>query len=67
MGRKLTVLETEIVKWFRPEDRLTPLENIQAHFSHCSKAEVKTALDSLCEKGILYGGEQFIFDLYGLA
>ena len=64
---KLVGLEAEIVSWFQSDDQLRPLRDIQAHFSHKSKAEVKAALDSLCEKGILYGGENIIGNMYGLA
>lgn len=64
---KVTPLESEIVKWFRSHDKLIPLEDIQAHFSDSSKAEVKAALDNLCAKGILYGGEKFILDMYALS
>ena len=64
---KLTGLEAEIVEWFQADDQLRPLRDIQAHFAHRSKSEVKNALDSLCEKGILYGGENIIGNMYGLA
>jgi hypothetical protein len=64
--KKVTLLEAEIVKWFRSENKLIPLVDIQAHFSDSSKEEVKAALDRLCEKGILYGGEKFILDMYAL-
>lgn len=64
---KVTPLESEIVKWFRSHDKLIPLEDIQAHFSDSSKAEVKAALDNLCAKGILYGGEKLILDMYALS
>ena len=63
---KLVGLEAEIVSWFQSDDQLHPLKNIQAHFSNKSKTEVKAALDSLCEKGILYGGENIIDDMSGL-
>lgn len=64
---KLTGLEAEIVEWFQADDQLRPLREIQAHFSHKTKTEVKAALDNLCEKGILYGGENIIGNMYGLA
>ena len=63
---KLSGLEAEIVEWFRTDDQLRPLADIQAHFPGRSKAEVKTALDSLCSKGLIYGGEH-ILNMYGLA
>ncbi len=63
---KVTPLEAEIVKWFQTHDKLVPLLDIRIHFSDSSKEEVKAALDNLCAKGILYGGEEFILDMYAL-
>lgn len=63
---KLTGFEAEIVRWFQSCDTLIPLKEIQSHFSHKSKSAVKAALDSLCKKNILFGGENIINDLYGL-
>ena len=51
---RLTGLESEIVEWFRANDELKKLKDIQSHFSGKSKTEIQTALDSLCEKEILY-------------
>lgn len=62
---RLTGLEAEIVQWFREDDTLHSLDDIQSHFYGCSKVEVKRALDSLCDKGVLYGGENMM-GLYGL-
>lgn len=64
---KLTGLEAEITKWFKSDDQLRPLNDIVAHFPDKSKAEVKSACDSLCEKGVLYGGDNIIGSMYGLA
>ena len=64
---RLTGLEAEIVSWFQEDDTLHPLKDIQAHFSSKSKAEVQKALDSLVDKGILYGGANIIGNMYGLA
>ena len=64
---KLTGLEAEIVTWFREDDQLKPLKDILARFSDHPASEVQAALDSLCEKGVLYGGEKFILNLYGLS
>lgn len=62
-----TQLEAEIVAWFRSDDQLHPLAEIQEKFSHVPEAELQEALDSLCQLGILYGGKTMILDLYGLA
>lgn len=64
---KLTGLEAEIVEWFQSDDQLRPLREIQAHFPRYPRQEVKAALDCLCQKGILYGGENFVGNMYGLA
>ena len=64
---KLDGLEAEIYKWFKLEDKLRPLDEIVAHFPNYSKSEIKSALDSLCVKGIFYGGEKIIGCAYGLA
>lgn len=61
----LTGLEAEIVRWFGQEDQLRSVNDIHAHFSHKSKTEVDAALESLCEKNILYGGENMM-NMYGL-
>lgn len=63
----LTGLESEIVEWFRKEDTLHPFKEIQTHFSKKSKAEIKKALDNLSEKGVIYGGENIVGNMYGLA
>ena len=64
---KLTKLESDIVDWFRSDDQLRPLDDIVAHFPGRLRSEIKEALDSLCDKGILYGGENIVFNMYGLA
>ena len=48
-------LETQIVALFYCDRQLIPLAKIEERFSHIPKTEVKTTLDSLCAKGILYG------------
>lgn len=63
---QVTQLQADIVKWFRSDDTLHPLVEIQEKFSHVSEAELREALDSLCALGVLYGGETMIMDLYGL-
>ena len=52
---KLVGLEADIVEWFESDDQLRPLKDIVAHFPGKSESEVKSALDSLCDKEILYG------------
>ncbi len=64
---RLTGFEAEIVSWFKQNDTLHPLDEIQAHFYTKSKNEVKKTLDSLVDKGILYGGDNIIYCMYGLA
>lgn len=59
-------LEEEITDWFAQEDRLIPLNEIKAHFSGRTGTEVQSALDSLVQKDVLYGGENMIMNMYGL-
>ena len=63
---QLTDLEAEIVHWFQEEDTGYPLKNIQAHFSDRSKKEVQKALDGLVDKGIIWGGDNIIENMYFL-
>ncbi len=63
----LTDLEAEIVSWFREDDTLHSLKEIQAHFSSKSKIEVQKALDNLVDRGILYGGANIAGNMYALA
>lgn len=60
-------LEAEIAAWFRADDQMRPLKKIVEKFPGHSEEEIKKACDSLCEKGILYGGDNFIGCMYGLA
>ncbi len=64
---RLTGLEAEIVSWFKEDDTLHPLKEIQSHFAGKSNSEIQQALDSLVDKGILYGGANIINNMYGLA
>lgn len=64
---RLTGLEADIVKWFQSDDQLRPLNDIVAHFPDKSRSEVQKALDSLVDKGVLYGGANIIGHMYGLA
>ena len=64
---RLTGLEADIVKWFQSDDQARPLNDIVAHFSGKSRGEVQKALDSLVDKGVLYGGSNIIGHIYGLA
>lgn len=63
---RLTGQEAEIVEWFKSDDQLRSLADIQKRFPNKSRAELKRTLDGLCQKGILYGGDQFIGCMYGL-
>ena len=63
---RLEGLEAEIVRWFKSDDTLRPLKEIVEHFSDYSENDVKEALDSLCDKGIMYGGEDIVGCMYGL-
>lgn len=65
-SNKANSLAEEIVAWFKSDDQLRPLADIQAHFSTHSKAEVKKTLDILCNEDVLYGGENMIGNMYGL-
>lgn len=65
-SNKANSLAEEIVTWFKSDDQLRPLADIQAHFSTHSKAEVKKTLDMLCNEDVIYGGENMIGDMYGL-
>lgn len=58
--------EGELLQIFIEEDTMIPLSDIQARFPHKTKSEVKAALDGLCEKGVMLGGDNFINCLYGL-
>lgn len=60
-------LEANIVQWFREKDTLISEKDILAHFSDYSEKEVKAALGSLLEQGVLFGGPGVVVnDLYGL-
>ena len=63
---RLKGLEAEIVKWFRDEDRLIAFDEICDHFPDRSRDEVRGALDSLVDRGLMIDGRANMFDLYGL-
>lgn len=63
---RLTGQESEIVEWFKSDDQLRPLADIQKRFPNKSRTELKNVLDGLCQKGILYGGDRFVGCMYGL-
>lgn len=63
---RLTDFEAEIVEWFQEEDTLIPLKDIVAHFPGKTKTEVQKALDSLVDKGVMYGGANIVGNMYGL-
>ena len=63
---KLTDLESKILKWFREDGDTHTLKDAQKKFSFKSGSEVQHALDSLCDKGILYGGANMIGHTYFL-
>lgn len=63
---RLTGIEAEIVCWFREKNEMYALEDIKKHFYDCPPTEVQRALDRLVEKGIIYGGANFIGNMYGL-
>ena len=64
---RLTGIEAEIVCWFREKNEMYALEDIKKHFYDCPPSEVQRALDRLVEKGIIYGGANFIGNMYGLS
>lgn len=59
-------LESKILEYIKP-DTGYPFNKICKKFKEYSEEELKDALDNLCEKGILYGGEQFFDCTYFLA
>lgn len=63
---QLSGLEAEIVKLLEADDSLMSLNNILKHFSGRSKSDVQAALDSLCEKGVLYCVNSMVGNMYGL-
>lgn len=63
---RLTGIEAEMVCWFRENNEMYNLQTIKKHFSDCPPSEVQRALDRLVEKGVVYGGANFIDNLYGL-
>ena len=65
-GVRLTGFEAEIVQWFQERGKLIPLREIVAHFPDKTKSEVQKAMDSLFEKGVVYGGAGIVGNLYGL-
>lgn len=64
---RLTGIEAEIVCWFREKNEMYALEDIKKYFYDCPPSEVQRALDRLVEKGIIYGGANFIGNMYGLS
>lgn len=63
----LSGLEGEIVRWYKEDDKLRPLNEIQEHFSNRSIDEVQAALDSLVEKDILMCAETIVGKMYGFS
>ncbi len=63
----LSGLEGEIVRWYKEDDKLRPLNEIQEHFSSRSDDEVQAALDSLVEKDILMCAETIVGKMYGFS
>lgn len=68
---ELTGFEAEIVQWLQSNDELeppciAPLKKFVEHFPGKTKAEVKKTLDGLCDKGILWGGDDYVACMYGL-
>lgn len=63
---QLTGLEAEIAHKLKQEDDLYRLRDIQARFPNRSGSEVEGALDSLCQKGVLYCVDTAVGNMYGL-
>lgn len=63
---RLVGLEAEIYNLFKSKNKMISLNEVATHFPDKSKTEIKTALDSLCDKAILFGGENFAGCRYGL-
>ena len=59
-------LQMKIIKWLKTDNMMYPLADIQKHFSSESPTAVKNAMQDLEKKGIVYGGERFINNMYGL-
>ena len=66
-GVLLEGLEADIVNWFEEDDTLHSLKEIKAHFPNSSEDEIMEALDSLSDKGVIYGGANIVGNMYGLA
>lgn len=62
----LTKLEYDIISWFQCENEPHPLKDIQKKFSSNSAAVVKNAMEHLRDLGLVFGGENFIMDIYFL-
>lgn len=63
---RLTGLEAEIVCWLREEDEMYTMQDIKENFSEYPPSEVQRAVNKLVRKDILYGGANFIGNMYGL-
>ena len=62
----LTGINAKIVEWFRSHDELRTARDVCSHFKNTPAAEVKRALDYLCDKGVFYNIDTVAGKMYGL-
>ncbi len=63
---RLTSLEKRIYEVFKRDDSLSTVDDVCGKVRGESEYRVKSALDTLCEKGILYKATTAVGDMYGL-
>lgn len=59
-------LEAEIYRWFKTNNELKQIDDIYDYFSFYSSYEVKSALNRLCNKDVLYNVDTYVGNMYGL-
>ena len=62
----LTSLEKRIINAFKRDNSLATIDDVCGRFSGVSRMNIKDALNTLCEKEILYKAETAVGDMYGL-
>lgn len=61
---KLAGLEEEILDWFKKDDQVRTIDDIVAHFPGKNSAEVKEAMDNLCNKGLMHDSDIIMGHIY---
>ena len=63
---EINEFEDEIIKYIKRNKGILPLKKICSHFKDKTEKKMKTVLDSLCDREVLYGGDSLFECSYGV-